>query len=120
MPASEASQVTTATEKSAPARPLKGLLPYVAKGVAIFDDEPAAVSPPAKQMNVVRADFRQRVIAACGPKAHDVEVLTGQGKVVLKMRVNTEADEREVRDKVLRLPEMHSADMHLEIAIAPH
>jgi len=112
-------QITTVGDKSSTAKPT---LPYVANGVVLFEDDHSVPPQAAKHVAMVEvhADFKQRVAALLGPQAREVEVVTGPDKVVvLRMTVNSEAIEKVVREKILRLPEMQTATMRMEITISP-
>jgi BON domain len=95
-----------------------GYKPYVSNGVAYFDDETA--SPPTNLLGTAQTDLKKRVLAATAGKASHADVVVGQDKITtIKVTVATEAQEKEVRAKILQFPEMHSPNVCLETTVAP-
>jgi len=89
--------------------------PYVTDGVAYFDDETA--SPPNSLFGTAQTDLKKRVLAVTAGKARHADIVVVDKITTIKVTVATEAQEKEVRAKILQFPELHSPNVCLETTV---
>jgi hypothetical protein len=75
---------------------------------------------PAEPSSPSAAKLKQKVEAACGPKARRVQVDAGpDGIVRVEVKVANDAAAKEVTEKVLRLPEMSAPTVRFAVTVGP-
>jgi hypothetical protein len=87
-----------------------------APGQILLDDQ--KLTPVAVDATPKLSQVQAHVRAACGGKAHDVQVhRKTDGSLVVRVFLNDEKAQDEVLKKVMQVPEMSGANVHLEIEV---
>ena len=69
---------------------------------------------------MVPAKLRQRVRAAAGGRALDVQVVTAPDQSVhVRVRVASYDAQAQLASRILQLPELRAPNVHLEFEVAP-
>jgi osmotically-inducible protein OsmY len=90
--------------------------PHVTNGVVFFEDK--VVAPQPHTMVVSQSDLKNRVLAATAGKCRQADVVVGPNKAtIIQVTVTSEAQELELRQKILQFPEMQTPGVSLEIII---
>ena len=83
-------------------------------------------TPPAKPATAKSAAspeqvrLKQRIETVCGKAARDVEVLPSAGKdLTVRLKTRTTADGQRVSNLVLRLPELTTYRVTLDVQVVP-
>ncbi len=92
--------------------------PYVANGVIIFDDD--VKTPAPSLVAVAQADLKNRVLAVTAGKARSVDVVVGADRITrIVVTAATPVQERELREKIMKFPELYSGSVILETIVSP-
>lgn len=98
--------------------------PYVTTGTIVFHDAAArpvsAVTRVAAPAPRTPEQLRLRVLAACGGAVREVRVQPrADNGLQVTVKVPSGSSEKDVSLRILQLPEMAAADVHLSLEVAP-
>jgi hypothetical protein len=105
------------------APPLAEAAPAARGSYVATAPRPSPAPPSAQEVSavaVVPAKLRQRVRAAAGGRALDVQVMTAPDQSVhVRVRVASYDAQAQLASRILQLPELRAPNVHLEFEVAP-